>query len=701
MAERLGGQWAVKNYQKIDRGLKKKWKRTEKDCGEEDPDRVTWVDRPEERVAAGRTLALVCVLAFTLIVVTGTLTLINVPVDDVAFEGLKDTLQDVNCLRLARRADYIVVFVALGSPAQWLRLVLRMDTVLQPESNSMVVFAERMHKSQTMTCEPFDPARKFEETCEDLVMVYNGTHQQRYARTRFTFQNDYVEHANYNRAAMAGLDGYMHLVADTTYWMTNTHLCFAPYDADSAVSEAFVPFAPHQTTGLLRVELDDVRAYDGTAHAPVAQADQGTCANLTYPNGIRLFPVDGVAETNSWLSLSSNFLFEYGQNILELRREGLEVGEQCAMLRSSLAHVHALYRIDCDIHYPSGWCQQEPALVFRRLAQHRVRIDIAADGTGALRASETHALARIPYLVSYGDGLLLAFGRLLIMLLTAAVVFVRGNQNASSSQFMLKHVLDTVRCRKMKPKNGTDFRWALEVECSEVVVDVCITSVALLSRILVFAFTWSTLVADNHARVIAFELTGICASLLHIILRYCVLKVDLAREAPLTKLGGPMSICDVAAAVLLAFADPPLLSTDDGRFAAVGRLLIALLIAIQVFSRCAFAAAMCALLANTVVNDRVTYCRELKGYQTVLIAGSALWIVQGAACSASMCSLFIGPAAYTMTRMFTGQTDVVRFCIYFGITAASLPTVTKVALRTLEHECGGERSVLPPERKSD
>ena len=61
-----------------------------------------------------------------------------------------------------------------------------------------------------------------------------------------------------------------------------------------------------------------------------------------------------------------------------------------------------------------------------------------------------------------------------------------------------------------------------------------------------------------------------------------------------------MSLVDVSAAVLLLFADPPLLSTHDGRFAAVGRLLIAILISISVFSRCVFAITICALLASSV-----------------------------------------------------------------------------------------------------
>ena len=654
-------------------------------------DRASWVDSANERIQAARVLSWSFALSFLAIVATGAFTLLSVPLSDVALDDLPDRVDRLNCLRAARRADYPVVFLPIGSPAQYLKLVLRLDHVLKPDEDSVFVFAERLHKSQTMRCAPFDPPIPFRERCSDVALLYNGTNVQRMVHTRFTFGNDYIERSNENRAALVGLDGYMYMVADTTYYLTNTHLCFGEYESTEA--EETLSFATGSDSKL-RARLEDIQEYGPTSKFPVARANRDECENVTYANDIDLFPANAISESTTWLTLSSNFLFEYGNSIIERRREAIEVGEACSRERSDLSHIHALYRIDCDTMYPYGFCRSDPALPFRRLAQSRLRIDVDIDGKGTLLADHTDALARIPYLVSYSDGLSLAFGRLLIMLLTAAVVFIRGNQNASSSSFMFKHVFDTVRCRKKTTiTSTTDLSWAFGHDKFEIGVDIAITVVALLSRVLVFGFVWRSLVADNHLRVVGFEMVGISVSLAHILLRYVVLKCNLSREAPLTKLAGPMSICDVAAAVLMAFSDPPLLSTDDGRFAAVGRLLIAMLIAIQVFSRCAFAASMTALMAKTVVNDRVAYS-DLRGYRTVLIVACALWVLQGCACSASMCSLFVNPAAYTMTRLLEGDTSVFRFCIFFGITAASLPTITKVALRAFEHECAADRQVV-------
>ena len=66
--------------------------------------------------------------------------------------------------------------------------------------------------------------------------------------------------------------------------------------------------------------------------------------------------------------------------------------------------------------------------------------------------------------------------------------------------------------------------------------------------------------------------------------------LDLNREAPLTKLGGPMSVVDCTSAVLLLFSDAPLLSADSSKFSSVGRILISILVSLAVFTRCAFSA---------------------------------------------------------------------------------------------------------------
>jgi hypothetical protein len=52
-----------------------------------------------------------------------------------------------------------------------------------------------------------------------------------------------------------------------------------------------------------------------------------------------------------------------------------------------------------------------------------------------------------------------------------------------------------------------------------------------------------------------------------------------------------------------------------------------------------------------------------------------------------------------MVRMQMGDIAPIRFCIFLGLVAAALPTVTKVALRVLEAECGAERTPKKPKEK--
>jgi hypothetical protein len=475
-----------------------------------------------------------------------------------------------------------------------------------------------------------------------------------------------------------------------TYWLTTSHLCYEALQDDEpssgeALEEDALPFVV-DTSGKLMASVTDLANVPATQNAPVVVASQmDECSDMV--TRVFLFPVDAASERITWLSLSNTFLYNYGNPILLQRREVVEMGEACANVRTDVAHVNDLYRLDCAI-IQASWCQTAPSLPFRRLATSRLRFDVRSDGTGgSLVAEHTEALARIPFLVSYGEGLWLAFARLLIMLLTAAVVYVRGSQNASSSRYMLEHVLDTIRCRARHSKHPINFRWALFHEKSEIAIDAAITAVALLSRILVFSFSVHMLISDQLTNVVVFESFGIAASALHFLLRYVVLKWDLAAEAPLTKLAGPMSICDVSAAVLLAFSEPPLLSDDDGKFPAVGRLLISILISISVVTRCLFAVPMCSVLANTVTNDRVAY-KDLQGYVTVLVTAATLWLVQGATIVGTVCAVFVRPAAFSLVRSSTGAVyQVVPYCLFFGLLSAGLPTMTKVALRVVEHEC--------------
>ena len=156
------------------------------------------------------------------------------------------------------------------------------------------------------------------------------------------------------------------------------------------------------------------------------------------------------------------------------------------------------------------------------------------------------------------------------------------------------------------------------------------------------------------------------------------------REAPIATLGGPMSILDVTSAVLVLFADAPLLGTNGGNFASTGRLLIGLLISLAVCTRVCFSAAMVATMATSATNGNR---KELKCHQTALWTATATWLLQGIATAGTLALLFVNPAAVSLVRSQTGDTRVVKYAILLGLICTSLPTFTKVSLRVLQDEC--------------
>ena len=109
--------------------------------------RTSWIETDAERASAAGTMSISFLATVLIAILSGVTTLLWAPRDDVAFEGLNTRLSKANhnvtCLRAARRADYAVVFVGLGSPSQYLKLLLRLDQTRASASTEplMTVFS--------------------------------------------------------------------------------------------------------------------------------------------------------------------------------------------------------------------------------------------------------------------------------------------------------------------------------------------------------------------------------------------------------------------------------------------------------------------------------------------------------------------------------------------------------------------------------
>lgn len=623
----------------------------------------------EVRTAA-YAIGLTFLLALATLVGTGIVVLAYAPRADVDFAELGN---DATCLRVARRADYTVVYMDVGSPMQRVNLLLDLETAVAPGGESLSIFSSRLHKSVSMACSNLEPHRQYAQLCQDLALVApNGSaSDQKLVHTTFVFENDQAAYAERQPASLAGLDGTFRLTRGETYWLSTTHLCFAP--VQPTLTDRPLLIFEVDAQDKLRTQMIDLDVFDPEL------SFNDRCVSTLENTSVRLFPIEAANEATVWLTLSGTFLYEYGSDVLEKRRRVVEAGENCSALIEELAHQRDIYHSDCGLGL--GTCEVLPSVPFRRFATRRIRIDVPLNGEGTLVAEDAKSLQNIKQ--TYPDALASASARLLVLLLTAAVVFVRGSQNATSSRWLLTNVIDTLRCRNAYSDDITPQNAISRYHTSDIVTDAVISVAAWGSRLVVLVFAAPFLVADGQDVTLGLQILGVSCSLVHFFLRYC-LDINWKRDAPITTLGGPMSVIDVTSAVLMLFADAPLLGSDGEKFASIGRLLIGLLISLSVGTRICFSAAMVATMAVSATNGNR---KDLTCHKTTLVAATALWLAQAVATSGSLALLFVNPAAVALARSQTGTTSVIKYAIYLGLVCTSLPTFTKVSLRVYQHEC--------------
>jgi len=637
--------------------------------------RKEYIYTAAEVTSAARTICFAFLAALACLLVTGVVTLAYAPKADINFAGLSS---DATCLRVSRHADYTVVFMDVGSPMQRVKLLLDLETVAWPGGGSLSITSSRLHKSLTMACGDLEPPVAYSQLCHDLALVApNGSaSDQSLVHTWFTFQNDQAAYAEGQPAAVAGLGGTFRLTMGETYWLTTTHLCFAPIERTDPYDGDTLPFEVLDnrltTTQADLLQYDPSLAFDERCTAALADAP------------VRLFPAEATNEASIWLTLSGRFLYEYGSSVLERRRQVVEAGENCSGVLEELLHQRDIYHSDCGLGL--GVCQDLPSVPFRRVATRRLRIDLSPNGQGDIVAEHTRALEDVKQ--SYPDALRSAVLRLLVLLLTAAVVFVRGSQNATSSRWQLTNVIDVLRCRHAYSDDITPENAISRYNLVDTITDALISVAAWGSRLAVLAYGTATFVEDGQSVAVGFQILGLCCSFVHFMLRQpIVLDINWKREAPISTLGGPMSIIDVTSAVLMLFADAPLLGNDGSKFAAIGRLLIALLISLSVGTRICFSVAMVATMATSATNGNR---KDLQCHKGILGIATALWLLQAIATAGSLALLFVNPAANSLARSQTGPTDVLKYAIFTGLLCTSLPTFTKVSLRAYQYECKKE-----------
>lgn len=547
------------------------------------------------------------------------------------------------CVRVRRQSDVPLARVALGTPPRVLTLAVSLSSAVDAPSDATTIFSDELLRSTTLRCDA-------NRTCTDVALLTTSVRgDQAVYSVSFKFATTFD--GSFGVEQSVGADGVMGLTTGFEYELSGTHFCWR-----NATDDAWGGFDEYET----HIDVDGhTVAVDQLGEGILAGTPAADCENASAV----LFPRAAVQEQN-WLALSSDFLFESFSSQLDERRAVVERGTACA----SDGTARSLYELDCSLD-PLAPCRTAPSIPLRRVSQADVRVRIRADGTALLGVRQRAALSRIVGSGAVGDATFFATIRLVVLLIVAFVVYTRAEKQSTSAFHVIRSAIAI--------SSGRAHEDGEKHSVFDAFSDAVVGVLAFASRIAVLVYQSAVLIDDGHTDAIVFESIGIFASVLHFVLRNFVLKTDLRREAPLSKLGGSMAIADASVAALFSLVTTPLLSAPTHTFDDVARLFCAALISLFVWSRALFAASACALLATTTSTDR----RFDRFYPTTLWVACALWLAQSAAVAFAIARFFGVPQAHALSRVSPGPVHLFEVSVFLASLVLCTPSTNSVSVR--------------------
>ena len=624
-------------------------------------------------------------VAMAAYLVTG---LVSIALPPLATEIFDDHVipESSKCLRVSRHTNYASVDLVIGSPPSMLNLLLRMDMVKGTNETSVRLFSNRVAESDTVSCDG--------TVCSDLALLApeGPTSAQQYHVIQFEYTNPTQESLTYGTAVTIRMEGEFALKQGYDYFLTTTHLCWAPAAADlhggaepePSDTEGAVP--ARVVGGFLKADAAGLQQTETMRNTPAGQAQVlGTCEGGV--GEVALFP-GAAADEARWLGLSSERSYETSPDNVEDRRTVVEVGTTCAN-HTEYERAYSLYQLDCLSAYVP--CETYPTVPFRRVAADQLRLHIPDDGsdTAYVFTARDSRLATLPKLEEGSHAMWLSFVKLGLMTLAAAVTWIRAAKTTSSLDRLFMYCLRMAHCPVLNPE---------PVEFHVVWEDAVIGLLAVMARVSVSIWRIVTLSVDGQLRAPIAQLVAGVLSFLLWFLRYFVL--DRKCEPPLTKLGGSTALVDATCAVMLGFAEPPLFVSSVSRFDPTARLLTALLVTTMTLQRCLFSTACCGLLWAVATDDSrkplemPTSLRILPGamgavsqdrfapeYIPYVLFALVCWILQTCSVAILLADVFCVPLAHSMSRSLAGGWGEIASAIFVATAAAGMPQL----LRTLQY----------------
>ena len=596
---------------------------------------------PTVRRGGGLSAGLCLLFAFAVAFVTVLLCLALPPIQQRAFGDAVRVEENALCFRAGREDSYAVVELAVGSPMHILRLLVLFDSVVDEEP-ALRIFSSRIAESSTLKCGA-------DQLCEDTAIVQRGDSDlNEKVRLRFSYESLLDEElAPKSHAYELGLDGDVRLSAGKSHLLLRAALCIQ--DRTDWISTLYsVPDASGAPT-LAVAEVNELLP-DGPL-AVCADADERV---LMLPSG-------SVRE-GWWLALTSMRILQTDAS--KKRRQVVEAGATCGT--ANYTESRAIFLLDCSAAppYHTRPCDGGPSLPFRRVAHRILRID-ALNATSLAYGVEEDTTLHDPDANSDVE-FALSILKLALLVLTAAVVFTRSRRETSSNA--LGFVDAYVVSRDDEPLIAGTHRFR------DVAEDATLGGLTILGRIVVVIWKGAGLIADGHTRIVVLQSVAAGVALVHFVLRYAVEYMYRRERSPLARFGGSTAIVDATSAVILSFADVPLLSSSYERFGGSARLLTAMLLASVALQRCAFAIASCGLRFGT----------ERRWNRTMPAVCILLWTVQTASVAGLLVDVFAFPAGFHLGRARRGATTGYAAAAVAAVLAASGTALTRTTLAVFE-----------------
>lgn len=577
--------------------------------------------------------------------------------------GMHVIPETATCVRVTRHTDFSTVDLAFGAPSVVFNLLLRMDTVKAGGDTAVRLFSNRVAESATVSCEG--------KVCTDVALVTLKGPAAKQERVHFNFEytNPTEESVSYGTASAMGLVGEFSLQRGHDYFLTATHLCWSDVET-IATWPASTGFDARVEAGHLTADAAAVGATRVFKESPTGVAGVGGTCEVGVGR-VSLFP-GAASDEASWLGLTSKHAYEAAPENVVDRRMVVEVGSVCASNHSIYERARSLQLLDCASNYVD--CNPDPSLPFRRAASAQLRVQIRDDGSNDAIVFAEHdgRLTSLPNM-DQAHTMALAIIKLTLMLLAAAVTWIRSAKATASVPRLFLHCVRAAHCPVLNDDT---------LQGTVVLEDQVVGLVAVGARIGISAWRTITLMEDGMLRAPLTQLIASGLSLLLWAVRYFAL--DRKCETPLTKLGGSTALVDATTAVLLAFAQSPLFVSSSGRFDPTARLLTSLLIVTMTLQRCLFAVACCAALwavASDESSRRPASAHVFtRNYAVLALLALVAWIVQTVSIGILVADVFAVPLAFSHSRTYVGGDGEIAMAIFAALTASGMPSI----LRTVE-----------------